>query len=71
MIILPYTGPSFVDYLLVRKLTVMLILSDFFRMSKRNDEFKRKTMELFLGESYVSNIGAIRYDALLNGTKLE
>ena len=57
--------------MLVRKLTIMLILSDFFRMCKRNDEFKRKTLELFLGETYVSHIGAIRYDVLLGGTKLE
>ena len=59
------SGPTYVDYLLVRKLTVQLILSDFMRMNKRSDDYKRKSMELLLGDTYATQAGSIRYDFLL------
>ena len=58
------------DYLLVRKLTVQLVLSDFMRMSKNANEYKRKSMELFLSDKHATQTGSIRYDYLLKESKI-
>ena len=61
-------GAAFVDYLLVRKLTILLVLSDYLQMFKRTTDYKRKKMMFFLENDPKNSTGATRYDALL--TKL-
>ena len=67
-IVTSHIGAAFVDYLLVRKLTILLVLSDYLQMFKRTTDYKTKKMEFFLDRGPVISTGATRYDALL--TKL-